>query len=109
VRPKETSFTRFGGYFFVIRQPPGGHMAARLRPRHQEDVRKKIQADKIILALSNHIAGKQEMSTTQIQAARILLDKSVSNAPTDTILSGGITFELKAPWMKDIAQARGWA
>lgn len=58
-------------------------MAARLRPRHQEDVRKKIQASKLINLLSEHAEGKREMTSTQVQSAKILLDKSVSNAPEE--------------------------
>jgi len=58
-------------------------MAARkLRPQHQDDIRAKIQADKIVHYLQEHLAGKHEMSQTQIQAAKILLDKSISNAAT---------------------------
>lgn len=57
-------------------------MAARIQPHHQEDVRRKIQAIKYIQLLGEHAEGKREMTATQIQAARILLDKSMSNAPT---------------------------
>jgi hypothetical protein len=64
-------------------------MAARLRAHHQEDVRKKIQAAKLINLLQEHAAGKREMSSTQVQSAKILLDKSVSNAPTEVTGAGG--------------------
>lgn len=52
-------------------------MPARLRKTHQDDVRLKIQASVIIDRLTKHTAGKLEMSATQVQAARILLAKSV--------------------------------
>ena len=58
-------------------------MAARLRLRHQEDVKKKIQVSRLIGLLSEHAEGKREMSSTQVQSAKILLDKSLSNAPTE--------------------------
>lgn len=58
-------------------------MAARLRPRHQEDVKKKIQVSQIINRLQDFFLGKVELSQGQIQSAKILLDKSVSNAPTE--------------------------
>ena len=58
-------------------------MAARLRKTHQEDVRKKIQASRLIGLLAEHAEGKREMSSTQVQSAKILLDKSVSNAPEE--------------------------
>lgn len=71
-------------------------MAARLRKTHQDDVRKKIQASKLIGLLQEHASGKREMSATQVQSAKILLDKSVSNAPTELTGSGGgpITVEI---------------
>ncbi len=54
-------------------------MAARLNPRHQDMVRDKIQASQLINRLQNHVLGEIELSQTQIQAAKILLDKSVPN------------------------------
>lgn len=53
-------------------------MAARkLRIRHSDEVRAKIQASQLINRLSNHALGETEMSVTQIRAAEILLRKSV--------------------------------
>jgi hypothetical protein len=54
-----------------------------MRLRHQDDVRKKIQASRLIGFLAEHAEGKREMTPTQVQSAKILLDKSVSNAPTE--------------------------
>lgn len=54
-------------------------MAARLRKTHQDDVRKKIQATQLINRLTNHALGKVDMNATQVQAIRILLDKSLPN------------------------------
>lgn len=59
-------------------------MAARLRARHQDDVRKKIQASRLIGLLAEHAEGKRDMTSTQVQSAKILLDKSVSNAPDES-------------------------
>lgn len=71
-------------------------MAERLRKTHQDDVRKKIQASQIINRLQNHIYGKVELTASQVAAARILLDKSVSNAPTDlnANVDGKLTVEI---------------
>jgi hypothetical protein len=71
-------------------------MAARLNRMHQDSVRAKIQAGQLIYLLAEHAHGNREMSSTQIQAAKILLDKSVSNAPQDVnnSLSGGITIQV---------------
>lgn len=57
-------------------------MAARLNPRHQEMVRAKIQASVLINGLQDHFNGKRDLSATQLQSAKILLDKSISNAAT---------------------------
>lgn len=57
-------------------------MAARLNPRHQELVRAKIRSSCIIKALDEHLHGSRELSSSQVASAKILLDKSISNAPT---------------------------
>lgn len=58
-------------------------MAARLRLRHQEEIKAKIQAAQLINRLQSFADGEIELSSTQVQAIKILLDKSVSNAPTE--------------------------
>ena len=55
-------------------------MAARLRKLHQEDVRRKIQASQIINRLEKHILSDDEMSASQVSAAKLLLDKAIANA-----------------------------
>lgn len=50
-------------------------------------VRSKIQASMIVRRLSRHVAGKLDLSPTQIAAARILLDKSVPSL-SSTELTG---------------------
>jgi len=65
-------------------------MAERIHKHHQEDVRRKIQATQIIKRLQAYFDGDIELTQGQIQTARILLDKSVSNAPTDVNLSADI-------------------
>lgn len=55
-------------------------MAARGRPigrRHQDDVRKKIQASQLINRLNDHVFGMVEMTATQLKAAEVLLKKSL--------------------------------
>lgn len=54
-------------------------MAARLRPRHQDDIRAKIKVSNIIDRLEKHIAGEIELSPTQVTSARILLDKTMAS------------------------------
>jgi len=52
-------------------------MAARLKPRHSQEVRDKIQASVIIDRLQKHVNGDLEMTSTQVNAANSLLDRSV--------------------------------
>lgn len=50
-----------------------------MRRSHQDDVRAKIGVSQITNRLQKHIDGEIELTATQIQAARILLDKSLPN------------------------------
>lgn len=54
-------------------------MAARLRQRHQDDVRKKIQASQLINVLQNHaLSGDgKELTSSRLKAIEILLKKSI--------------------------------
>lgn len=52
-------------------------MAARLNRRHSEEVRAKIQASVILDRLHKHMNGDLEMTSTQLKAAEMLLDRSV--------------------------------
>jgi hypothetical protein len=56
-------------------------MAERLRKRHQDDIRTKIKVSNIIDRLEKHVAGEIEMTSAQVTSAKILLDKTMSNAP----------------------------
>lgn len=52
-------------------------MAARLRLRHQDEVRAKIQTSQLLNRLTDHAFGKVELTQTQIKAIEILLRKSI--------------------------------
>ena len=53
-------------------------MAARLNPRHQQMVRDKIQASKLIEVLQDHAMGlSDDIKPTRLKAIEILLKKSV--------------------------------
>lgn len=53
-------------------------MAARSRKiRHDAETRAKIQASQIINRLTDHIFGKVELSSTQVQSALGLLRKAI--------------------------------
>lgn len=72
-------------------------MAARLNKRHQDLVREKIRAGQVIDRLEKCALGEIEMTPTQVQSAKILLDKSISNAQTDVNLSGDIQITWPEP------------
>jgi hypothetical protein len=54
-------------------------VAARLKPRHQEEIRAKIQVAQLVKFLEEHaLSGKGTKNTaSRIMAARILLNKSL--------------------------------
>lgn len=60
----------------------------RLNKRHSTIVRQRIRVGEIVSRLHRHVAGKAEMTATQVQAAKLLLDKALSNAPADVNVSG---------------------
>lgn len=55
----------------------------KLLTHNQDEVRRKIEAGRLVKLLQQHAVGEIEMTPTRIQAAKILLDKTVSNAPTE--------------------------
>jgi len=52
-------------------------MAARLRNKHQDEVRAKIQASVLIGLLESHAMGEIELSSSRIKAIELLLKKSI--------------------------------
>jgi hypothetical protein len=60
-------------------------MAARNRTWTPEVVRQKIRTSMLINRLQNHVAGRLEMSKTQIQAAGILLRKTLPDMIAQTM------------------------
>lgn len=52
-------------------------MAARLNPRHSEEIRQKIQASVIIERLQRVAAGELEITAQQLKANEMLLDRAV--------------------------------
>lgn len=54
-------------------------MAARKNLTHDERTRKKIQKSQLVNRLIGHALGEIEMTSTQIRAAEILLNKTMPN------------------------------
>jgi hypothetical protein len=63
-------------------------MAARLNNFHQETVKQKIQASQLVNRLQKHAFGEIEMSATQLDAAKFLLNKRLGNAATEINVGG---------------------
>lgn len=66
-------------------------MAVTLTRRQTDKARELIKIEKICKALQDHIDGTVEMKSTQINAARILLDKSLPSLTTTSINADGGT------------------
>ena len=63
-------------------------MAERLRKRHQEEIRTKIQASQLINVLQNHALDDKnatEISPTRMKAIEILLKKSLPDLSSTEI------------------------
>lgn len=74
-------------------------MAARLNPFNQESVKQKIQASQLVNRLQKHAFGEIEMTPTQIDSAKFLLNKRLSNAPTEVqsveaLTAGSLTINI---------------
>ncbi len=68
-------------------------MAERLRLRHQQEIKDKIQTSQLINRLNKHIDGEIELSSSQVDAIKFLVNKTLSNAPTE--IDQNITGELE--------------
>jgi hypothetical protein len=64
-------------------------MAERLRKRHQDEIRTKIQASQLINVLQNHALGMDEIeiTPTRMKAIELLLKKSLPDL-TSTEITG---------------------
>ena len=64
-------------------------MAERLRKRHQDEVRTKIQTSQLVNVLQNHALGTDEIESTptRMKAIEILLRKSLPDL-SSTEISG---------------------
>jgi len=68
-----------------------------LRGPAMEQMRSKIKTTLILKALNNHIIGEKELSSTQVAAAKILLDRTLpqmSQVDSNVKTSGNITISI---------------
>lgn len=71
-----------------------GRTSSKLKPHCQNDFRAKVKVGIILARLEKHVEGKVEMTSTQVSAAKILLDKCVSNAPTEINMDAAVTINV---------------
>ena len=69
-------------------------MAARLKPRHQEEIKTKIQTTQLVKFLQEHALSGEEVKQTRIDAAKFLLNKTLSNAPTEIAQTTELTGDI---------------
>lgn len=69
-----------------------------------EEARGKIQTTQLINRLQKHVDGKVDMSATQVQAARVLLGKSL---PDLQAIAGSINFGLHVAFVLQNGPAIG--
>lgn len=58
-------------------------MAVRLNPKTAEAVRQRIQTTQLVKRVQGHALGEVEMSSTQLDAAKFLINKRMPNPPED--------------------------
>ncbi len=63
-----------------------GQRGVRLNKLHQQSVKDKIQGTQLINRLVNHINGDLELTATQVDGIKFLLNKIISNAPVEQII-----------------------
>jgi hypothetical protein len=63
-------------------------MAARLNPFNQQEVKNRIQATQLVKRVQDHALGLIDMTATQIDCAKFLLNKRLSNAATEVNVGG---------------------
>ena len=72
-------------------------MAARLNPHHQQLVRDKIQAIRIVEEIQKVVFQERDMSSIELRAAEILLNKSVGSIQAIEI-SAEVEGEITLKW-----------
>lgn len=70
-------------------------MAARKRKvQLTESWKERIRVSMLLNRLDNHVFGETEMTSTQLDAAKFLLNKVIANPPADSKVehSGAVSF-----------------
>jgi len=85
-----------GAFFWPITE-----MAARLRSRHQDEIREKIKTSQLINRLTDCGLGNLELTAQQLKAIEILLRKSLPDLSAVSIEGSGDNGEIPVTftWM----------
>ena len=75
-------------------------MAARLRSRHQDEIREKIKASQLVNRLTNCALGEVELTAQQLKAIEILLRKSLPDLSAVSIEGSGDNGEIPITLIK---------
>jgi hypothetical protein len=80
-------------------------MAARLRSRHQDEIREKIKTSQLVNRLTNCALGDVELTAQQLKAIEILLRKSLPDLSAVSIEGAGDNGEIPVTftWMNQPA------
>lgn len=71
-------------------------MAARIRAKHQDEIRTKIQTSQLINVLENHALGiSEDLPNSRLKAIEILLNKTLPNLQSTQIEGSGKNGEIE--------------
>jgi hypothetical protein len=76
-------------FFFAEQSDRNSEMAARLRVRHQDEIREKIKTSQLINRLTDCGLGDLELTAQQLKAIEILLRKSLPDLSAVSIEGTG--------------------
>jgi hypothetical protein len=75
--------------FFAEQSQGNSEMAARLRVRHQDEIREKIRASQLVNRLTDCALGEVDLTPQQLKSIEILLRKSLPDLSAVSIEGTG--------------------
>lgn len=85
-------------------------MAARKnKVKLSENWKEKIRTSMLLNRLNNHALGECDMTSTQVDAAKYLLNKVISNAVVEQSVQHSGDFNIGLPWLNQVIQTRNSA
>ena len=74
-----------------------------------ESWKEKIRVSMLLNRLNDHVFGEAEMSNTQLDAAKFLLNKVIANPAQDANVNHSGEFTVNLPWLQQQIQNRNSA